>query len=91
MFQTRFVDCYLPLALIGTFTYRLPLGYDGQLQAGSLVVVPFNERNIYTGIVRRVHETQPAGYQVKDVIEVLEETPVLTENQIKLLDWISDY
>jgi primosomal protein N' (replication factor Y) len=91
MFQTRFVDCYLPLALVGTFTYRLPLGYDGQLQAGSLVVVPFNERNIYTGIVRRVHEVQPAGYQIKDVIEVLEETPVLTESQIKLLDWISDY
>ena len=91
MFQTRFVDCYLPLALIGTFTYRLPIGYDGQLHTGSLVVVPFNERNIYTGIVRRVHETQPLGYQIKDVIEVLEETPVLTENQIKLLDWISDY
>lgn len=91
MFQTRFVDCYLPLALTGTFTYRLPIGFEGELEAGSLVVVPFNERNIYTGIVRRVHDTQPAGYQVKDVIEVLEETPVLTEKQIKLLDWISEY
>lgn len=86
-----FVDCYLPLALSGTFTYRLPFGFEGQLAPGSLVVVPFNERNIYTGIVRRVHRHEPVGYRVKDVIEILETTPVLTATQIQLLDWISDY
>ncbi len=86
-----FVDCYLPLALSGTFTYRLPEGYEEPLEIGTLVIVPFNERNLYTGIVRNVHATPPLGYDVKNVVEILESTPVLTEKQLQLLDWISAY
>jgi primosomal protein N' (replication factor Y) len=89
--SSYFVDCYLPLALSGTFTYQVPEHVEGHLSIGSLVIVPFNERNIYTGIVRRVHHNPPSGYAVKEVIEILEERPVLTEKQIQLLDWISQY
>ncbi|MBC7387997.1 MAG: primosomal protein N' [Opitutaceae bacterium] len=91
MESIQFIDCYLPLALSGTFTYKLPIEFQDKLVQGSLVVVPFNERNIYTGIVKRVHSQPPVGYIVKNAIEILEQEPVFHPTQLKLLDWISEY
>lgn len=85
-----FVDCYLPLALPGTLTYKMPDALEGDLAGGSLVVVPV-KKYLYTGIVKKVHNVQPVGYEVADVVEVLEKKPVLTSAQIKLLDWMSEY
>lgn len=91
MFQTHFADCYLPLAIERALTYRLPMGYDSSLlQEGSLVVVSV-KKFLYTGIVIKVHDIEPVGFEIFDVVEVIEEKPVLTTNQIKLLNWISDY
>lgn len=87
----QFIDCYLPLALSGTFTYKLPKEFENKLVRGSLVVVPFNERNIYTGIVKNVHAQPPVDYLVKNVIEILEQDSVFNSIQLKLLDWISEY
>jgi primosomal protein N' (replication factor Y) len=38
-----------------------------------------------------VHNLQPIGYEVANVIEVLEKKTVLTPLQMQLLDWISEY
>ena len=85
-----FVDCFLPLALPGTLTYKMPDTFEGELFAGSLVAVSV-KKYLYTGIVKKVHNVRPVGYEVADVVEVLEKIPVLTSAQIKLLDWMSEY
>ena len=87
-----FVDVILPLPLPGSFTYRLPISYETEVQTGSRVVVQFGTKRYYTGIVLRKHEETPQGdYEIKEVTEVLDASPIVQPTQLKLWQWIADY
>lgn len=48
----KFAETLLPLAITGTYTYRIPEGM--QLSIGMRVLVPFGRKNLYS------HHRQPA-------------------------------
>ena len=88
----RYVDIILPLALPGTFTYRLPEWLMGKVGVGCRVVVPLGKSKYYTGIAYRLHDTPPAeGIVVKEVCEVVDSTPIILPTGLKLWEWISSY
>lgn len=60
-----------------------------RVQAGCRVVVPFGSRKL-TGVVLGVHAEAPEG-QTKDVLQLLDEEPVLAAELIALGRWISNY
>lgn len=87
-----YVDVILPLPLSGSFTYRLGEAHASMVQTGSRVVVQFGAKRYYTAIVLRKHGEEPQGdYEVKEVIEVLDATPVVQPMQLRLWQWIADY
>ena len=86
-----FVDVILPVPLDGTFTYSLPPQWHDTLQVGCRVLVPFGRSKQYVGIAARRHNTQPEGYQVKDILQVIDQQPILLPRQLKLWEWIADY
>ena len=87
-----YVDVILPLPLGGSFTYRLPQEYADTIQTGSRVVVQFGVRRYYTALVLHKHTDAPQGnYDIKDVVEVLDTTPIVQPMQLKLWQWIADY
>ena len=87
-----YVDVILPLPLGGSFTYRLPQEYADTIQTGSRVVVQFGARRYYTALVLHKHTDAPQGnYDIKDVVEVLDTTPIVQPMQLKLWQWIADY
>ena len=87
-----FVDVILPLPLAGRFTYRLPSSYETDVQTGSRVVVQFGAKRYYTAIVLSKHNEAPQGnYEIKEVIEVLDATPIVQPEQLRLWQWIADY
>ena len=71
------------------FTYAVPEGT--MVQVGLRVVVPFGRSKTYVGLVGRVHQTPPEGYSVKAILQVMDAAPIVTEQQLKLWQWISDY
>ena len=85
----RYADVILPLPLQGTFTYAVPDGMT--VGVGARVVVPFGRSKVYVGLVDRVHEVKPEGYEVKAIRQVMDASPIVTEQQLKLWHWISDY
>ena len=85
----RYADVILPLPLQGTFTYAVPDGMT--VGVGARVVVPFGRSKAYVGLVDRVHEVKPEGYEVKAIRQVMDASPIVTEQQLKLWHWISDY
>ncbi|MCR5711836.1 MAG: primosomal protein N' [Prevotella sp.] len=87
----RYADLILPLPLQGTFTYALPLAMQSTVQVGMRVLVPFGRNKTYLGIVARLHEVQPQGYEVKNVTQLMDTEPVVTAQQLKLWQWIADY
>jgi primosomal protein N' (replication factor Y) len=91
MTNNRFADIILPLAVRGRFTYAIPEEIAGDVIPGVMVTVQFGVRNLYSGIVCRVHDSKPEIKNVKSVISVTDKIPLINEFQLKLWLWISDY
>ena len=86
-----FVDVILPLPLDGVFTYSVPASMEGQVQRGFRVLVPLGRNKTYVGVISDIHNKAPEGYQTKDILQVLDVSPVLLGSQLKLWQWIADY
>ena len=87
----RFVDVILPLPLPDAFTYRLSPEQEEHVQPGCRVVVPFGRKKFYTGIVCNVHCLKPTAYEVKEVVTILDERPILLPLQFKFWEWLAAY
>lgn len=87
----NYADLILPLPLQGTFTYAVPVAMQAKVRVGMRVLVPFGRNKTYLGIVARLHDEQPQGYEVKSVTQLMDAEPVVTPGQLRLWQWISDY
>ena len=83
----EFCDVALAVPLDLVFTYRVPETMEPLV--GGRVLVPFRQQRM-SGIVTEVHDRQPS-VQTKDVISVLDSSPVLDAQLLKLGRWIADY
>src|ERR1051326_5082383 len=86
-FMPEFCDVAVPVPWDSVFTYRIPPGMLPVV--GGRVLVPFRQKRML-GIVTEVHDRAPK-VQTKNVINVLDEVPVLDEQLLKLGKWIADY
>ena len=87
--MSKFAETLLPLALPGTYTYRIPEGMT--LSIGMRVLVPFGRKKIHTAIVVSQHDKEPKGYEVKEILGTLDDKPILRHPQLELWQWIADY
>ena len=86
-----FIDVILPIPLKQTFTYNVNKDEAYFLKQGMRVAVPFGKTKIYTGIVFAIHQEAPPGYETKSIDQILDETPIITEIQLKHWQWIASY
>ncbi|MBR5689842.1 MAG: primosomal protein N' [Prevotella sp.] len=86
----RYVDVILPLPLEGLFTYGVSDELAARVASGVRVVVPFNKSKRYTALVAKLHDEKP-DFEVKNVIEVLDNQPIILPEQLRLWTWISEY
>ena len=89
--MTLFAEVILPLPLYSTFTYSVPETMTVQLRVGCRVLVPFGRKKYYTAIVTMIHGIKPEGYEVKDILTMLDDDPIVKHPQLKLWEWISEY
>jgi primosomal protein N' (replication factor Y) (superfamily II helicase) len=83
----EFCDVALPVPLDMAFTYRVPDGFAPII--GGRVLVPFRRKRM-SGIVVDLHDRKPS-IATKNVIDVLDSTPVLDDQLLRLARWIADY
>ncbi len=62
-----------------------------EIQPGMRVLVPFGGKKIYTGIIFELHDNAPENFTAKEVISILDVKPILTEEQIRFWNWLSEY
>ena len=96
-----YANIILPLPLDGLFTYTIPDVLAPKVQVGVRVIVPLGKSKRYVGIVAEYPITPPAAEKgiesgekkivYKDILEVLDATPVLLPQQLRLWYWIADY
>lgn len=85
-----YAEVILPLPLYSTFTYSVPESMP-QLGIGCRVLVPFGRKKYYTAIVTMIHNRKPEGYEVKEILSMLDDGPIVRHPQLKLWEWISKY
>ncbi|MGG7438846.1 replication restart helicase PriA [Chryseobacterium arthrosphaerae] len=87
----QYAQIVLPLNLKGSFTYKVPEELMPEIQPGMRVLVPFGGKKIYTGIVFELHDNAPESFVAKEVISMLDDQPILPEEQLRFWSWLSDY
>ena len=83
-------DIILPLAIADVYTYNIPSEIQYP-QIGMRVLVPLGKKSII-GVIYRKHEGElPANVKVRDVLQIIDDTPIVTAEQLKLWKWLSSY
>ena len=85
-----FADITLPIPF-DSFTYLVPPDLEARVMRGCRVVVPLGKNKIYTGVVLSTHNNAPQGVEIKAIMEVLDERPVVNEQQFMFWQWIANY
>ena len=86
-----FVEVILPLSLAKTFTYSVSEAEFHYIKKGMRVAVPFGKTKIYTGLVIESHQNKPNLYDAKEIHQILDVNPIVTEIQIAHWQWIANY
>jgi primosomal protein N' (replication factor Y) len=86
-----FIDVILPIPLEKLFTYSISASEFDFLQRGMRVAVPFGKTKIYTGIVYKVHKEAPLAYEAKEIDQILDDSPIVNQNQFELWQWMASY
>ncbi len=88
---TYFADVILPVPIPKLFTYRVPREFVGGVQVGVRVIVQFGKSKVLTAVIARVHTHPPEKYQAKYILDLLDDYPLVTPQQLELFHWISGY
>ena len=87
----RFVDVALNRPLRQAFTYRIPKDLLGSVRPGMRVAVPFGRRREVGVVVRLLETTELDEKKLRSLSQVLDEKPVVNDELLELLGWLSDY
>ena len=91
MLLMKYADILLPVPLEGFFTYAVPERRRDQNALGMRVLVNFGPKKTYVGIVVRIHDEEPKGYNTKEIIDIADKQPMLLDKQLQLWQWIAEY
>ena len=89
--ESWYVEVILPLALPRNYTWRVPSEMVAAIEPGVRVEVVLGRNKKYAGIVKRLHQEKPAAFEPKDVLNVLDDTPIVYQQQLALWEWMAHY
>ena len=87
---TTWIEVILPLAIPKTYTYSVPEKLLKKIKIGCRVEVVFGKNKKYAGIIKLINNQKPE-YETKEILNVIDDEPVIYEKQLQLWKWISDY
>ena len=86
-----YADIILPVPLNQTFTYIIPEELEKMVQIGQRVLAPFGRSHTYTGIIVGLTPHRPeTGYELKPILQALDEGPIIRHPQYPFWQWIAN-
>ena len=85
-----YAEVIIPLALPTNYTWSVPEQWSSRIREGCRVEVELRNKK-YAGIVKRLHEDKPSGFEPKPIGNLLDAEPILHPAQQKLWEWIAEY
>ena len=87
---TLFAEILLPIPVPGTFTYRVPFAMNDLVRVGQRAVVQFGKTKIMSGLIVSLSEQVPT-VEVKYLMDILDDEPLVNDIQLKFWDWVRQY
>ena len=84
------VEVILPLAVPKTYTYAVPEKLIKKIQIGCRAEVVFGKNKKYAGIIKSIGKEKPP-YETKEILNVIDDEPVIYLKQLQLWKWMSEY
>jgi primosomal protein N' (replication factor Y) len=88
--KALYAEVLLPVPIPKCFTYKIPDFVADKLGNGYRVIVEFG-RKILTGIIWDIHKNAPDAYDPKFLLDVIDDTPVISPESKELFDWMAGY
>ncbi len=89
--ETLYVEVVLPLPIPRLFTYRLSEDMNELAVVGKRVFVVFGSRKVYTALIVNITSEAPKVYEAQYVLAFIDDSPLITPQQLKFWQWIADY
>lgn len=93
--RSKFVDVALPIPVRSLFTYRMSEDISRAALPGARVLVPFGKRTLTGYAISFADELKLSlksdETSVRDVIELIDDIPLLTPEILWLTEWAADY
>ena len=86
----HWAEIILPLALPTVYTYAIPVHLIQKAQPGCRAEVVFGKNKKYAGVIKTITQTKPE-YKTKQILNVLDDSPMLYPQQLQLWQWMSQY
>jgi len=86
---TKFAEVVFNISLDHPFSYRIPLEYVDIIKPGIRVLAPLGKQ-VLIGIVVDI-KSKVQFNNLKELTDILDDKPLLSEGILKLTKWISEY
>ncbi|MFH1227802.1 MAG: primosomal protein N' [Planctomycetota bacterium] len=88
-----YAEIVFPIPLDKRFHYKIPEPLSGLLKIGARVEVDFGPRTTIGYCVGLVDSlpAASAGYNIRDIKRIIDETPLLNDKMFELCRWVSEY
>lgn len=73
------------------FTYRVPEEYADIIEVGQPVLVSFGAQQDLTGFVTELAGAYEGSYKLKEIGDLMDETPLFDATYYDFIRWVSDY
>ncbi|MFO7789186.1 MAG: primosomal protein N' [Bacteroidales bacterium] len=81
----------VPIPVPVYYTYIVPGKYQNRAFPGSRVIVPLGKSRLYTGIIRRIHQSERVSPGIKSILAVPDDYPFIQEKILSLWEWVAFY
>ena len=89
--KTFFANILIPVPVHEVFTYRIPFEMNEHVLFGQRVIVPFGKSKLYTSISYKTHNYKQSDFELKSIIQIVDDFPIVNNFQLKFWDWVSRY
>ena len=85
-----YAEIIIPLALPKNYTWTIPEKWQSVLLPGCRVEISLKNKK-YAGIIKRIHDIKPEAFEPRELLNVLDEIPIIYPQQLKLWEWMAQY
>jgi len=87
--ESSYATVVIPLALPITYTWKIPSHLQTAAAIGVRVEVQLRNKK-YAGVIKTISTTKPL-FEPKEIINILDDDPLLYPAQLQLWQWMANY